>query len=412
MGFKKIHVENYKCFGEIDVSLNNFNLIIGQNASGKSSFIQIFKFLKDLGEYGLDNAIALQGGVEYFRNLNIGSNKNFNLEVVFETKKNFRGAFDNDFYFSRGEVKYNLQIYFPRNSKKYKVISEEVSQEIIFEKKIKKDGKKNEKHRGSISVTRTEDKINYQNNFPQEIKQFKKDFNFPFIGNLKFSNTESILLSPFTLLPFPSDIFDYINIYDFDPRLSKKAIPFTGQNALLEDGGNIAIILNKLFKNKTNKKKFVLLLNDILPFFNDTKTEKLTDKSYIFSMKEKYLQKKYLPSSFLSDGTINIISLILALFFQSDSNISIFEEPERNLHPSLISKLISQMKDASSNKQIILTTHNPEILRHCKVDDMLFVKRDDKGFSKIESPNDMNIVKQFLENEIGIDELFIQNMIL
>src|SRR3970282_716904 len=87
MAIEKIKITNFKSFQESEITLSKLNVLIGANASGKSNFIQIFKFLRDVANYGLDNAISLQGGVEYLRNISIGSSTNFSLEVVFDIKQ-------------------------------------------------------------------------------------------------------------------------------------------------------------------------------------------------------------------------------------------------------------------------------------------------------------------------------------
>ncbi len=48
MNIKNIKVTNFKSFKELDVNLGNFNVLIGSNASGKSNFVQIFEFLRDI----------------------------------------------------------------------------------------------------------------------------------------------------------------------------------------------------------------------------------------------------------------------------------------------------------------------------------------------------------------------------
>ena len=40
----KVKVENFKSFKNLELDLGKFNVIIGQNASGKSNFKQIFTF--------------------------------------------------------------------------------------------------------------------------------------------------------------------------------------------------------------------------------------------------------------------------------------------------------------------------------------------------------------------------------
>src|SRR5208283_2138297 len=82
MAIKTIRVKNFKSFKDVEIQLGNFNVLIGANASGKSNFIHIIEFLRDIQRHGLENAISLQGGPEYLTNLNIGPRENLFMEVV------------------------------------------------------------------------------------------------------------------------------------------------------------------------------------------------------------------------------------------------------------------------------------------------------------------------------------------
>ncbi|RKY29900.1 MAG: ATPase, partial [Candidatus Omnitrophota bacterium] len=82
MSIKRIEVKNFKSFKEVRVDLRKFNVIIGANASGKSNFVHIFEFLRDITTSGLDNAVSWQGGVEYLRNINIGTSEPLSIKVV------------------------------------------------------------------------------------------------------------------------------------------------------------------------------------------------------------------------------------------------------------------------------------------------------------------------------------------
>lgn len=73
MAINRIRVSNFKNFKSLDVDLGKFNLVIGANGSGKSNFVQVFKFLNDIVKHGLDDAISMQGGITYLRNIVIGA---------------------------------------------------------------------------------------------------------------------------------------------------------------------------------------------------------------------------------------------------------------------------------------------------------------------------------------------------
>jgi len=127
-------------------------------------------------------------------------------------------------------------------------------------------------------------------------------------------------------------------------------------------------------------------------------------------LRETYNKDTYLPASFISDGTINILALIIALYFE-EKPLIVIEEPERNLHPSLLPRVVEMLKEASTNKQIIVTTQSAEIVRHTDLADLLFITRDAKGYSEIYRPGEKEEIKTFLQNEVGIEDLYIQNLL-
>ncbi|MYH63339.1 MAG: ATP-binding protein [Caldilineaceae bacterium SB0675_bin_29] len=106
-----------------------------------------------------------------------------------------------------------------------------------------------------------------------------------------------------------------------------------------------------------------------------------------------------------------MIALVVALFFQKQKRFAIFEEPERHLHPKLISGLMELVKEASEKRQILLTTHNPEVVRYTDIENVLLVSRDKSGFSRIVKPANSQLVRTFLENELGVEELFVDNLL-
>jgi predicted ATP-dependent endonuclease of OLD family len=44
---KQIVAKNYRCFKDIKIDLNDFNILVGQNGSGKSSFLDIINIFRD-----------------------------------------------------------------------------------------------------------------------------------------------------------------------------------------------------------------------------------------------------------------------------------------------------------------------------------------------------------------------------
>ena len=71
MRFSRIALENWRNFGQVDVALQNRAFLVGPNASGKSNFLDAFRFLRDVvtSGSGFQKAVRDRGGVSRVRNL-------------------------------------------------------------------------------------------------------------------------------------------------------------------------------------------------------------------------------------------------------------------------------------------------------------------------------------------------------
>jgi predicted ATPase len=204
--------------------------------------------------------------------------------------------------------------------------------------------------------------------------------------------------------------FREISIFDFEPKIMKGGTPVAGKSDLEENGSNIAIVLQRILEDKEKRRAFTNLFTALLPFVQDIRVDRFADKSLLLALQEMYAHDNFIPASLLSDGTVVVAAIVAALYFE-EKKILLFEEPAAFLHPSLMSGLVEMMKEVSSNKQIIMTTHNPELLRYVDINNVLLVQRGKDGFSQITRPGEREDVKIFLENEMGINELFAQNLL-
>jgi len=423
MAIKRIIVSNFRSFDEANVELDRFSVLIGANASGKSNFIQIFKFLRDLTSFGLDNAISMQGGLRYLVNTNIGSSREFSIEVICDSVEECEPSpFD-----SRGpkigytvfETTYKFALKLAETQKRFDVTEDKLSLGCKFYNFVKHGRnltKEEELGEGEISLLRIAGRPDLQLKQPKGLKIKELEL-FPVFAARSLLR-ESKLGSKNLLIESPSSFYigremksnlQNISVYDFDPRLPKKAQTITGRARLEEDASNLAIVVNNLLKSGVKKRKLYNLMSELLPFVDELKTEKFADTIF-FKVREKYFRNWFFPSFLISDGTINLTALIIALYFE-DKTLAVIEEPERNIHPHLISKVVDMMREASEKTQIITTTHNPEVVKHVELNDILLVSRTKEGYSRISKPAEKEEVKIFLKNEMGIEELYVQNLL-
>ncbi len=419
MFINRIYVSNFKSFEKLDLKLQNLNVIIGANASGKSNFLGILHFLRNISNYGLVNAISMEGGIEYVRNSHIKSSENFTIRVQYVTKENTLEEHDGKYFGIKNidsDYEFSLQWY--KRKSGFKIISDRLTINYEVVEISKKNNspsfdKANSLGFGKVVYENRKQKVHVTNTIPDDIP-LKRFTTLPlFVEGMKLEKNELILETPiFGMANRFQEPFDNIPIYDFDPKLPKKSVSITGKNDLDEDGTNLSIVLNRILKNPDDKRKLINLVSDLLPFVKDLRVQKLADKSVIFSIGEDYYSDlNFLPAPFISDGTVNILAIIAVLYFE-ENKLIVFEEPERNIHPKLLSKLVSMIKEVSEKgRQIIITTHNPEFIKNTEIDDLLLISRNMDGYSEINRPSQSSEVRMFLENEIGIDELFTQGLL-
>lgn len=409
MKIKKIKAENFKSYKKVDVDLNNLNFIIGGNASGKSNYVNILKFFNDIIYYGLDDAILLQGGIKYLFNSN--SRKNSSILLYFEIdleeeEKSIFGIFPSEKnLYLPNLLKYTLKIKPNEKGEGYKVSNEKI--EIKFEQ-LKKD----------------KDKVYAIDDF---ILNVNKDSNGKIIDNFNKKNYNdefltlnyierfikrggNLLYNFFSAFGIFYRYDSKIKIYNFDVNLLKSPSSIVARSELEENGSNLVNIIQQLLKNKSKKEKLNKLIKMILPFIDDIKIENNVNKSVFFKVKESYNKKEF-PSYMLSDGTVNILAVVIALYFQDDNDIIVLEEPERNIHPKLLSTLVNILSDVSQKKQIFVTTHNPFIVKEANLEDVILVSRDNNGISEISKPLEDTRIKKFLENDLGIEDLFVDGIL-
>ncbi len=419
MPIQQIHVENFKSFSKLDIDLSRFNVIIGSNAAGKSNFISIFKFLRDIARHGLTNAIAMQGGSEYIRNAKIGNKRDLVIRVSYTPDQKLdtidhKNGDDGLLGIQSCESSYEFAIRFEPDGNGFVIIKDRlvIGCEVST---CERDGthviKKSTLGRGEIQVTNEGGDVKFAVNLPKGCPLSQNDIIPLFFRGVHLPECVLLLESSYTCpLPHVEKFFDRIAVYDIDPKLSKRGTVITGKRALEEDAGNLALVVKTIIEDPEKKRKFSNLLRDMMPFIEDFSVQKFMDVSLILTLRERYAKTHDLPASFMSDGTITIFALIIVLYFE-DKPFVVIEEPVRHIHPFLIARVMAMMKETSKRKQLMITTHSTEVVKHVSLEDILLISRDSEGFSIISRPADKEDVRTFLKNEIGIEDLYVQNLL-
>lgn len=387
---KTVKFVNFKSLSPQTVELGPLNVLIGANASGKSNFVDAFKFLQHCLLDGVSGAVARRLGwrntLARGRSLREAVHMEFELNaarlagVALEDLEPYKPvglyyAFDvackADEPYVRGE---NLSATLEKNHE---------PQKVGFERK-------------GISV---------RTSGPEEETMSR------FFGARTFKaySRDRLVLE----LPFPTLLGVSISaavknwrFYELDIKAARMPSTWESADVLMGDGKNLARVLESVPKaNTSTYQRLSKLMAVLVPGFESWRTERRTDGTVAFNVKERGIQNPFPPSA-ISDGTIRLLGVLLAVLHQpTEAGLTCIDEPERCVHPQVLKTLVEVMREASSERQILVTTHSAELVRWLEPSEVLLVDKADNQ-TIIARAQDVKHIEKFLK-EFRLDELWL-----
>ena len=78
----------------------------------------------------------------------------------------------------------------------------------------------------------------------------------------------------------------------------------------------------------------------------------------------------------LSDGTLRVLSILVEIIDPYLSRTIMIEEPETNIHPGMLEKLLNEIESYTYGQNLILSTHSPQVVSWTKPDKINLVYRE------------------------------------
>ena len=380
---KKAKLDGYKNINKVNIDLYpGLNVIIGKNGVGKTNFLQF-----------LDNSVRmdLSSLLKFNIKLDINTEKDNFLEIkaMKTLPKNLKdnmifGSFSND----------NFDISITLDNK------------VILDNKVDRIYSRLQIFRGNnIKIGSTFIKHGIFNESPILDKSV----------NFSISSDET-----------SQEFINFLN----DPNIT-----YMCQSLLLDVHNKISQSIRNLNKNSKNLKDKILLesqtiintLKKLLIKYNIVVDISISDsfqisygKNEIVKVENLFLifkiDEEWYKFSELSDGLKRIIHIFLELAFIKENTheaLVLLEEPELGIHPHLIDKLMTFIKEVSQDVQIIITTHSPQILDYLDKDelDRIIIASSENNNTKLKHLTKKQIkdATLFLENESNLSDYWMHS---
>lgn len=100
-----------------------------------------------------------------------------------------------------------------------------------------------------------------------------------------------------------------------------------------------------------------IIIHKFLPAQNSKSNTESSHVEYIASV-----ELDDINIGLLSDGTLRILVLLVELISAPSSTTTMIEEPETQIHPGLLEKLLNEIEAYTADENLILSTHSPQVV--------------------------------------------------
>jgi predicted ATPase len=395
---RKLRLKNFLSYKDISIEFNDFNVILGPNASGKTNLVKALIVLRDLINGGHQSLEDFDGFMEGVFNKTSNENESLMIEVVIDNKMTI-------------ELKNGTEI------KKIKTEEHHYKVELAFGKGIVYESYwiKLMDHKKPFKVLeRNESEAKYTHEYDETFsKTLAISVDSKLFNIIKYQTIAGKAFSGF--LPIIRQAYcDFFLTYALSS--GHLIMPYFSRNQkiLATNGQNLSGVLQYY---KDHNPIVVDSINDILkrniPNFEYVETKPLgVSKNFYFNVREKD-GKDYILNE-LSEGTDLFIGLITAMVTsqfleipEKFKGIMIIEEPEKNLHPQLMEEIVTVAKSLTDKFQVIITTHSTDLVSHLEVEDLILLdkKKDGTRLKRIQRGKELDL---YLE-EFSLDQIWINN---
>lgn len=392
-----IEALNYRCLRYVHRPLGNFRVLVGPNASGKTTFLDVVAILGRLVVDGLEDALAERS--RNFRDLLWRHEGNrFELAVEARLPDELRPTLGRP---EHDTIRYEVAFAINPESQEIEIAAESgilktsehdprrpVQERLIFPDMIERphtiiSGRSDK--RSQLVFKKTP---GGNDNYYSEVYESSGE---GWVPAFRLGPRKSTLANlPEDETRFPAStwlkglLIDGVRQYVLNSRLMRNPSPPYLQRELRPDGSNLPWVVADLERRTPERHRaWVGHVRSALPdLTNVTTVEREEDR-------HRYLVLEYdgglrIPSWMASDGTLRLLALTIPAYIPHFSGIFLIEEPENGIHPRAVETMFQSLSSVY-DAQILLATHSPVILSVTQPADVLCFARSQDGATDIVS---------------------------
>lgn len=387
MQIESLRIRNFRVFRDVAVrDIPQTAVFVGQNGVGKTTFFDVFAFLRDCLAGNVRSALAVRGGFQ---------------EVVSREQKGDIG-FTIRFRPSPGEpaISYELSI------------GEDVCSIPAVKREILwlHDGRQETPRKildfayGEGTAIRGTLQCDPE---LQNASRFQQTVSAPDILAVKG-------LGQFADFPAVVSLRRLIEnwyIADFHTENARGRQEANRAESLSATGENLAQAARFLYENHRDRFDAVLrTMRERIPGVTDVQAI-LTEDGYVALRFQDGRFKNPFSAKFVSDGTLKMFAYLLLLSDPNRRALLCVEEPENQLYPDLLPLLAEEFRSYASGGQVFISTHSPNFLNAVRLEELYCLRKTD-GFTEMIRAAELPLIASLYREGDLLGELWQQGILL
>ncbi|KHD11061.1 hypothetical protein PN36_11380 [Candidatus Thiomargarita nelsonii] len=374
-------VKNFRSLANVSINTERLTVLFGPNGAGKSAFLEALWFVRDCGIRGVDIASSDRGhGIGLLWE---GADNAAHISIAIETP-----ATNYEILFGYSSGRIEPFVGEQLSSKTQRLINRKVgSDKAIFKgfQELKPNEKLIEPEKPSL--TRYIDFLNMTGAGTHEVAGLAQ-----LLRGIRYYHARSANF--YKLRTFGSES-------SYETRLSGRS-------------ENLWSILRNLHDKQVLDTRYDTIMGfmkESFPSFKALITEQTGLNSVYARFIDKYRHKP-IQASGISDGQLQMLIQLTALFSEPDNSLILLDEPDLSLHPWALSVLAKAIETATKEwkKQVIIATHSPVLMSQFEPEYLLAVELDDSGQTIMKRVNEIENIQDLLEN-YATGSLYMAEMI-